>query len=65
MQIPQTRMKSVMDMLLVLMPSVEEAPTALLLPAPALTLNGKLTVPLPLPLPLQHAILPLLLQIKA
>jgi hypothetical protein len=34
-------MRNVMDMLLVLMSSVVEAPTALLPPAPALTLHGK------------------------
>ncbi len=60
MQIPQTRTRGVMVMLLVLMPNVVEALTALLLPAPALMLNGKLPLPLPLPLPLfppppQHA----------
>ncbi len=52
MQIPQTRTRGVMGMLLVLMPSVAEALTALLLPAPALMLNGKLPLPLPLPLPI-------------
>ena len=40
MQIPQTRTRGVMVMLLVLMPNVVEALTALLLPAPALMLNG-------------------------
>ncbi len=52
MQIPQTRTRGVMVMLLVLMPNVVEALTALLLPAPALMLNGKLPLPLPLPLPI-------------
>ena len=52
MQIPQTRTRGVMVMLLVLMPNVVEALTALLLPAPALMLNGKLPLSLPLPLPL-------------
>jgi len=59
---------------LVLMPNVVEALTALLLPAPALMLNGKLPLSLPLPLPvpvpvpsfplplsMQHAMLRLLL----
>lgn len=54
-----------MGMLLVLMPSVVEAPTALLLPAPALMLNGKLPIPIPIPIPLQHGMLHLLLQIEA
>ena len=58
-------MRNVMGMLLVLMPSVVEAPTALLLPAPALMLNGKLPIPIPIPIPLQHGMLHLLLQIEA
>ena len=41
-----------MGMLLVRMLSVVEAFTALLLPAPALTLSGKLPIPLPFALPL-------------
>ena len=60
-------MRNVMGMLLVLMPSVVEAPTALLLPAPALMLNGKLPIPIPIPIPipLQHGMLHLLMQIEA
>ena len=56
---------NVIDMLLVLTSSVVEAPTALLLPAPALMLNGKLPIPIPIPIPLQHGMLHLLLQIEA
>jgi len=58
MQIPQTRTRGVMVMLLVLMPNVVEALTALLLPAPALMLNGKLPLSLPLPLPLPLPLFP-------
>ncbi len=51
MQTPQTKTRGVMGMLLALMPSVVEAPTALLLPAPALMLNGKLPIPIPIRIP--------------
>lgn len=43
LQIPQPRMRDVMDTLSVLMPNVAETPTAPLHLAPALTLSGKHT----------------------